>query len=44
MDFLDHKFNDKRDVMNAVGIDVAEGRSMVAITQSFGVVAAEPFV
>lgn len=29
--------------MNAVGIDVSKGKSMVAITQPFGVVVAEPF-
>lgn len=29
--------------MNAVGIDVSKGKSMVAIVQPFGVVVAEPF-
>ena len=29
--------------MNAVGIDVSKGKSMIAITQPFGVVVAEPF-
>lgn len=44
MDFPDHKFNDRRDVMNTVGNDVAKGKSMVPITQSFGAVVAKPFV
>lgn len=30
--------------MNAVGIDVSKGKSMVAIVQPFGVIVAEPFV
>ncbi len=29
--------------MNAVGIDVSKGKSMVAIVQPFGIVVAEPF-
>ncbi len=29
--------------MNAVGIDVSKGKSMVVIVQPFGVVVAEPF-
>lgn len=29
--------------MNAVGIDVSKGKSMIAIVQPFGVVVAEPF-
>ncbi len=29
--------------MNAVGIDVSKGKSMVAIVQPFGVVVADPF-
>lgn len=29
--------------MNAIGIDVSKGKSMVTIVQPFGVVVAEPF-
>ncbi len=29
--------------MNAVGIDVSKGKSMIAAMQPFGVVVAEPF-
>ncbi len=29
--------------MSAIGIDVAKGKSMVAIVQPFGIVVAEPF-
>ena len=43
MESPDHKFSYRRDVMNAVGIDVSKGKSMVAIMQPCGVVVAERF-